>query len=441
MSHLEKITITSSKLEINLINIIFISCLFPFFKVIPYITAEVQPIASIFAAIYIWFFPLKRKYRFMHKIVLIYCTVILFYFVSAILQSQYELVNFLDSLQSLIILISPLLIFIVLLEKLELVSVRLFRLAYYAWFIISFFQLHLSGILNFTGISLLLTILIPRFSAEQLVDWDRGVVAFAPEPSYGAHVILLLFAFSFFLYRRKLIKNTEFSVLAFLFLFMVYANQSITMGGIISVFFVTYTILELFIGTNYSKCWMFLILLLLLFLFTFILAFANTNLQEIRVFDALSGVISKGIDNNFFVELGTSYGSTREIGVNTGYYNVLITHGMGSGLGGWGTYSLDSLASNPNIPPTMVNLQNTLGNFKPYAYASLVAFDLGLPGLISLSSIFIGMILVKLNDYKKISSYSLSCLATFFLGLYFNSPTSLPIYWIFFILFMKDGKE
>lgn len=435
----------SSKLENFFINAIFLLNLFPFFKLIPFIDAEVQPIGAVFAAAYLLLCSNENQKK-IYKFIAPYVIILVCYSLVAIILVKYGDIKIEDVVQSLIIFASPLLIFISLFNQFHLISINVFRLAIYAWFLISVCQSYFYALLNATGISFLLSLMISRFSAEKLADWDRGVVAFAPEPSYGAHVILMMLVFAIFLYRQKRINRSELALLTVLSLFMIYANQSATMGFIVLVFVSTYSLFEFFIGNKASKLKIICAFAICLFSF-FILLGYFPGIFGARVFDVLikfiSGILGNGTQNFDAVEFTNSYGSVRTISTQVGYFNILNTFGTGSGMGGWGTHFLDALEQSGVELSSVTFFQNTgrFVNLKPYAYGALVAFDLGILGLLTLSSIFLRLLLRKVRRSSKVSAFAWSCLVSFILGFYFNSPTSLPIYWMLFLLFLHDQEQ
>jgi hypothetical protein len=436
---------TASKLENFFINAIFLLNLFPFFKLIPFIEAEVQPIGAVFAAAYLLLCSNKEQ-KHVYKLIAPYIMVLTCYFLGAIILANYGDIKLEDTVQSLIIFISPLLIFVALFNQFHLISLNVFRFAIYAWFLISVCQFYFSALLNATGISFLLSLMISRFSAEKLADWDRGVVAFAPEPSYGAHIILMMFAFAIFFYHQKRIGQPELILLTLLSLFMVCANQSATMGFIVLIFVSVYSLFELLMGSKASKLKVICTSAICLFSF-FILLASFPEIIGTRVFDVLmklsSGFLGDGVQNFDAIEFTNSYGSVRTISTQVGYFNVLNTFGIGSGMGGWGTHFLDSLEQSGIELSSVTFFQNAgrVVNLKPYAYGALAAFDMGFLGLITLSSIFLRLLLRKVQHSSKISAFAWSCLVSFILGFYFNSPTSLPVYWMFFLLFLRDQEQ
>jgi hypothetical protein len=434
-----------SQFKQRFINLIFLFNLFPFFKFIPFITAEVQPVSGLFSGMFLLIFhqtTAKRYYRW----VMPYFSVLGGYFLIALVLAYYGEVELAKSIESLAIFLSPLLTFLALLGNLSLVSVSIFRFAFYAWTIVSICQQFAPVVLNATGVSFLLTLLIPRFSSESLAAWNRGVVAFAPEPSYGAHIILLMFAFAIFLYRQQQISKLEFGTFSLLTMLMIYTNQSATMGFILAFFGIFYALFEASKGGQAAARIMAIGISLCFVMF---LAFSySPEIKSIRLFEVFAQFFDSisGSSGDFDpLAFTNSQGSNRTISVKVGYANLLRTYGAGSGMGGWGNHFLDTM-EHIGINITDVSffrhtLKNQVVNIKPYAYGAIAAFDLGIFGLGTLSWLFWRLIITRFQHSFQVSAFSLSCLVSALIGIYYNSPSSLPVYWIFFLLFTEGDRH
>jgi hypothetical protein len=425
------------------INFIFLLNLFPFFKFIPFITAEVQPVSGLFGGIFLLLFQQNENKRY-HRWANPYFFILASYFLMSLGLAYYGEVSLAKSIESLAIFLSPLFTFLALLNNLNFVAVSVFRFALYAWAIVSICQQFAPFILNATGVTFVLSLLIPRFSSESLAEWNRGVVAFAPEPSYGAHIILLMFAFAIFLYRQQKINKVELGITSLLTLMMVYTNQSGSMGVILLFFSVFYGIFE---GLKGGKATLRVVTIsggLTIMLFTCLEYFPE--MRNIRLFDVVGQLLEGASSGGEFdaVAFTNSQGSSRTISVNVGYGSLFQTYGLGTGMGGWSRHFLDVM-ENIGIKVSEVSffkhtLKNEIINIKPYAYGALNAFDLGFLGLGSLSLLFVRLILERLKHSRHISAYCLSCLATSLFGIYYNSPSSLPVYWIFLLLFLEGDR-
>jgi hypothetical protein len=427
-----------------LINLVFILSFFPFIKFIPFITAEAQPIAALVAFIYLF------KYsRPINKYIIFYFSIIFLYFVIALLKYLFFnstgelLIN--STIESTLILLTPILIYLVLLNNLDLVSVNTFRFVQYSWFIISILQAYFPFLLNITGVSFILTSIIPRFLSES-IGGSRGVSAFAPEPSYAAQVIIVIILFGFFMYKKNQIKTKEFYFIIFADLMMIIANKS----GSIYLFLILYLFFYFAVDlSNILKSPIYLIKNIFIIFTSFIvlcllaLIFIAFQLSEnSRLGDAVNVVSSNNYNYfGFFdlLDITNQLGSQRTITVFVGYFNAFDTYGFGSGLGSWANNFINSLEKS-GLKTDKIDffISNGVTNLKPYSYAALLAFDTGFVGLISLSMIFVSSFFTKLN--YKVSQYGWSCLFLSLFMLYFNTVASLPCAWIIYLLFYYEKR-
>jgi hypothetical protein len=427
--------------NVALINLIAFLTFFPFFKVIPNIDAEIQPIAAFFSIVYILLYDIN-KWRNIYNKTLPYILVLGIYFLFACFSFMKGEIAAPYLSQSISVFLAPLAIFIVLLDRISLISISVFKFSIYSWFCISFCQIFASPLLNMTGISFILSNIIARFSAET-VSAGRGIAAFAPEPSYSAHNILLMLAFSIFYYRRQEISKREFSVMIAMTIFMVVSNQSGTIGLFMSSFAVSYGIFEVVKGGKNSAIVLNIVMLLVGILVIFIILFPA--ILEIRFFFIISEFISSitGQAGKSFnaLEFSDTFGSARGSSVQVGYESIFYTNGLGLGMGGWGAKSVE-MARKTKVAEISEYLF-VYGDtpIKPYAYGSFVAMEMGIIGLISMSVMFFIIILERLKIERNISSFSFACLCLFIIGVYYNAPTSLPAHWVLLNLFFEDrGK-
>jgi hypothetical protein len=435
------IGITSlSKTRIFWINAIIFLNFFPFFKILP-IDAEIQPFASAIAIVYLIFDSSKDRLKIYVKAVP-YILIIFVYFLAALVFNATNSLEFSYVVQSLSILLAPLVVFLVLFDRMKHLSVNLFRWSFYGWFTIQLFQLLIPSFLNASGITLLLSTIIARFEASAHGN-GRGLAGFAPEPSYAAHVILLLFAYAILLFKLQKISSREFFTMLWMSVFMVVSNQSTTMGSFATMFAGAYGIWEILQGGNNKSKFIIGFILFTLIGTLGVILFPQA-LLEIRFFSVFFDIInlmssgkSKGFNAADFSE---SYGSVRSIGVQFGYETLFLTNGTGLGIGGYGPYSVPlSKISNAGKASEILFSYGDASPIRPYAYAAFAAMEMGFAGLLSLTVMFLGLIQLSLKKIRKVSPYSFACFALFVFGVYYNQPGSLPAHWLLLLLAFEDG--
>jgi hypothetical protein len=427
--------------NVAFIDLIAFLTFFPFFKIIPGIDAEIQPIAAFFSIVYILLYDINTWRDIYNKTFLYFSVLGAYFLIACFLLMKGEIgISFLS--QSISVFLAPLVIFVVLLDRISMISISIFKFSIYSWFGISFCQVFASPLLNATGISFILSNIIARFSAET-VSAGRGIAAFAPEPSYAAHNILLMLAFAIFYYRRQEIAKKEFMIMIAMIIFMVVSNQSGTIGLFMSSFALSYGIFEIAKGGKNSMTVMNISIILLAL--TLVLVIMFPTILELRFFliisDFISSITGQAGKSFSALEFSDTYGSARGSSVQLGYESIFHTNGFGLGLGGWGTKSIE-MARKTKVAELSEYLF-VYGDtpIKPYAYGSFVAMEMGIIGLISMSVMFFSIIIERLTIQKSMSSFSFACLCLFVLGVYYNAPTSLPAHWVLLNLFFEDrGK-
>lgn len=432
-------SVALSKYRIFWINAIILLNFFPFFRIIP-IEAEIQPIASVISIIYLFFDSGRDRVKIYAKAIP-FILVIFGYSVAAFVFNAMGTLQVSYVIQSISIILAPLTVFLVLFDRMKYISIKMFKWSFYGWFTIQLLQLVVPSILNASGFTLLLSILIPRFESSAHGN-GRGVAGFAPEPSYAAHIIILMFAIAILLFKFKKLSYKELIIMMWMSLFMVISNQSTTIGSFFAMFAGSYGIWEILQGGNNKSKFIVGIMLFLIIGVVGVTLFPQALLQ-IRFFSVffdfvnlLSSDKSAGFNATDFSE---SYGSVRSIGVQFGYETLFLSNGFGLGIGGYGPYSvaLSKISNAGKVSPILFVYGDDIP-IRPYAYAAFVAMEMGLAGLLSLTVMFIGLIEMSLKKIKKVSPYTFACFTLFVFGVYYNQPGSLPAHWILLLLAFED---
>lgn len=434
------------KMKKLLLNSTFLLCFFPFIRVIPFITAEAQPIAVIPALLYLVIF---KRSRFLHSYSLPYLLGIVLYLAISITQIFLNPFNNISAsaiLESFIIFMIPLLIFLALLDNLTVISVKLFKNCIYLWFALSTIQYFFPSLLIYLGVDRVLGTLISRFSSSA-IGGTRGVVGFSSEPSHAAQIIFSMFLYCTFFYNNNKLKSWDYYLLISMCIFMCLFNRSTSVVLFLVVYFFLYfTFKTVFILKNKIHIFhKFKVKKKTFFIATFILLGISIIVPQLltksRLADVMSLLYYTEISPfNLFslLKFTIALGDLRLISVYAGYFNLILTHGFGSGLGSWSTGFLDTLQES-GINPFSIPYFLVYGfvNMKPHAYGGLVAFDMGLIGLILLTYMFFLLIVKHLKKYQTLP-YSIACLGSAIFMIYLNSLTSLPTGWLIFLIFLHD---
>lgn len=244
----------------------------------------------------------------------------------------------------------------------------------------------------------------------------------------------------FLFYRKSIVSKKESLVMLVMTLFMVVVNQSGTIGFFMAVFGASYGFWELFKGG--TKTLKILMTLMIATCGGILATFIFPQILEARFFFVLSKLVDSLFSTNSksfnAAEFSDQFGSVRAAAVQVGYESLGVTKGWGLGLGGWGTYSVEVARKTPVAEVSQYLFVYGDTAIRPYAYASFVAFDLGIMGIVTLSYMF-GQIIFKYWFRRKdISSFSFACFWIFFIGVYYNQPTSLVAHWLFVNLILED---
>jgi len=360
-----------------LLNSTFLLCFFPFIRIVPFITAEAQPIAVIPALLYLISF---KRSRFFHSYSLPYLLGIFFYLAISITQIFFNPLNNISAsaiLESFIIFMIPLIIFLALLDNLNLISVKLFKTCIYLWFALSTMQYFFPSLLIYLGVDRVLGTLIARFSSSA-IGGTRGVVGFSSEPSHAAQIIFLMFLYCTFFYNNNKLKIWSYYLLLLMCILMCLFNRSTSVALFLIVYFLFHFVFKaLFIFKNKIQNFHKIkVKKQNLFIVTFILLGISIIVPQLLTKSRLADVMfllsyTKISPFNLFslLKFTIALGDLRFISVYAGYFNLILTHGFGSGLGSWSTgflYTLQESGINPfSIPYFLVY---GFINMKPHVY-------------------------------------------------------------------------
>lgn len=404
------------------LNLTLFFVLFPYLRLIPSITAEVQPLSGLFAVLYLISNPI-RKDSFLTFLPLIF--VCIFYLIILVLKNSIFYLPLINgsAIESLIIFLIPILTFLVLFGHIDKVSTQLFKYSVSIWTLLATLQFFTPQLLVFLRLDSLLSALISRFSVASLAEINRGITIFSPEPSYASYVIILMFLFSWWLYRHNLITKRSTVLMLSACLWMAYLTRPASIVFSFAIIFGAYGLSILL-----KKPLRFFLLVPLTFVIIVTLISSSDSLRASDVFlSSLNQIFQEGLTADNLLQISSRYGSGRLPTVFVGYFSAFELYPFGNGLGAW-AYSFSNAAAKMGLE---------IDNSKPFGYASLAAFDMGLPGLIAVTFPFATFTLSRLIS-GQISAFAWACWATAIFGIYANSPVSLPIYWVIFLLFYHD---
>lgn len=470
----------SSRAQLFAANLLFVLALFPYFKVIPNLTAEVQPIGGVIG-IAIW--ALNRRWHVWESAAsplehaappLEHATSPLVRAASPLVRAASALVrvasalvhaaspleraasplvlvlalysaiyilelaagstraSFSEAIEALSILILPLGLALGLETILNQVSARVMTVCAVISALLGTLQFFAPEILNITRVSAVLARAIPRLASVSQGVGGRGVTMLAPEPSYAAPTILLVLVASLWLYARGRITRRRMGFLLVLVGWMVALNQSISL--VISVLlFMVILFLGVILHRGSVRHRMLLLVTaagLLVLTIWGLASFRGSDIRPLRVTGQISALlISRKANVDSLVALSDLNGSGRLSSVVQGYAGTIANHGAGLGIASWNRW----------ITYTGPNTHVLNGHPKPFAYGAFVAMALGVPGLAALA--FGLFYLVLKSARERPTALVLATVATGLIGILVNSPVSLPAYWVMMMFALPQDRR
>jgi hypothetical protein len=416
----------------RLVNATFILCFFPSLLYFAF-RSETQPLAALPALFLLFLRPIKIDRLSVPAMTLL--VVLIGYSLYSLVRSSSEAGAILLNGGSYA---APVIVFLALYDKLHLVSVRMFRIALWAWFIIGSVQfLHLlpgplMGLVEDVG-KLLIT---PRFYMITPADSVRGVNFFTPEPAYAAPMVILLGYTAVYLRQiGRITSKQQWGALAICGAMCVY-NLSGTMAFLV-----------LLTGVGAGLWWISRrpLKALAVVLLVGVAAFAWLNTvqseqsakpdKQVRVMQVVS-ITADMINGNAGLRPMTALviiGGQRLIPMLVCYASLLDNDGLGHGIASWtntGTMNhlkdFAGLSQNDYADYLSFELWKIV-NDNPHSLAAALVVDTGLFGIIPFIAIIIGAA-IRRNDSSSALTVSMLVVAVIWLLVF--PPITLAVPWL-----------
>ena len=340
--------------------------------------------------------------------------------------------------------LAPLICFLAIHNRLHLINPKIFSIIFYLWLIVGCIQYFdffssIRPILQIIGEIMI----ADRFSAARVVDGEggRGVSFLMPEPSGSAIIILVFLQLTMFLYENKQIGSTKYYIMLAMNSLMFVMNSSGTC-------FLLYTIF--LIGLIFKYRINFLKILQTSFLFLglmyiYFLYFFDETYQVSRMFEVISYVfkyISGNFDTNDFFIFTIMVGGFRTFSLLISYGSIIENYMMGHGVASWNFTSVtDSVQKSLGVNQfDYANFSNEFlitEQIKPWSYASIICFDIGILGLVFL---FILIYRIFLDSKTNLRSKLIYFLPATFIVL-FMPPISLVAVWLMFAMSLNKNNN
>jgi hypothetical protein len=413
------------KFKTVLLNATLLFSFFPYFRVIPGIDADVQPICGFIALILIVLFGLKRDKT--TNVLLYLIAIIVFYSLTfAILEGNaiFVLSNFFSYLL-------PILTFLAIKDNTDLISERIVFWSLIVYLIVGLLQ----NFYMFGGvISLLKLDSIIRGIVDGPWGGNRGVTFLSPEPSYAVRAIIQIFVTILVLKEKNKISNKTFNFSIASFVIMLLINKSAT-GIITSIIIAIGFFFQdgKYFSSKIKSTFFTLVSTIALLSAPVILTIANNLSDKIRFFEVIKTVGDSDLWRNSPETIVTLIAGKRLITVYVGFMTPISNFGLGHGVGSYLKFDeFSKLLGIDFSTLSMLGDEERLSSLapKPDSFASVLSMDTGFLGLAMLM-LFLYHCYFE-NFRRKLASNGIR-LGVFLAALYLillNSPTSMPSTWI-----------
>jgi hypothetical protein len=399
-------------------NTVFILSVFCFVQILP-ISAEVQPFAMVLAALYLIINKKNLRFKIYYPI---FALIVMSLVPTIDLILNYK-ISIYAALSSLVGLTAGPLIMTFFYYK-GVPSVKLFKKILIFLAVFGIIQMYFPEILDITGITSIISHLIPRFSSSALSDWQRGITLLAPEPANMAPILFMLITV-YLIY----IEQHKFSVIDSIFLitsfaFLIYSNKSV------SLYVPLMLLIFIYIITKYKFILIFNIIIILLFS---LISLQNANIEifsEESRFQNLSKLFEESTFLHVFSIIDLISGSR---------FSVMLISLMGydnfyPAIGGWELRFLEYYSKIDYELP-VVGYFERIGGIQPVKPGSLFALaiiDFGAWGFLYIALIYAYIFqLIKYSIIHKISSRIKALLVVnILMTIVGGFPLTLPGYWV-----------
>lgn len=209
-----------SGVERLLTNVVFLLTFFSYFKVIPFIDAENQPVASIVAALLLLLFPKRSS---LAPFFLLSTLIVIWACVSVFVRPD----NLFGTVvRDLFTILAPLLVYLAMRDRMHFIRPAALAWTIWIWFVVVCIQ-YFSFLEVFRGpMMAVLGGLISRFAEESIGGGFRGVTGLASEPAIAAINIFCMFLSAWLFYIQKAISGRLYGAFLVAIGIMCVANKS-----------------------------------------------------------------------------------------------------------------------------------------------------------------------------------------------------------------------
>ena len=353
---------TFKALERLLTNLMFLLVFFSYFKVIPFIDAENQPVAAVFAAMLLLLFP---KLPALAPFTLFASITVLWACVSILLRSD-EFFGIV--LRDLFTILAPVTVYLAAKGRLQYIRANVILWTIAIWFVVSCIQ-YFQFLEIFRGpLTAVLGGAISRFS--DTAAGIRGVSGLASEPAIAAiNIFSMMLAIWLFFIQRVISKSVFFLSLAAIAV-MIVSNGS----GSMLIYVLTILMSAVVFGVRYSRA------LAGFFALTAIIIVIASPLSRLgQIVDMVSAI---NFQNLNLLKLSADIGGLRWPTIYVSYLTPLFFP-----VTLFGAQNVEFIATGAAVGVDIRTLVTNSGvdSFKPPSYGAFVALNFGILGVVVLA--------------------------------------------------------
>jgi hypothetical protein len=408
-------------------NLVLVLSLFPFFRFIEIGGSEVQPTAALAATAFIAAFGVRRR--------ALICMGPLLYVLAAYTAAGLMLVDFtgvgpLRVIASALSAVAPLLVFLALYGRLDLLAPNVVVVSAVVWCAVGLAQQFAPRLLETTGIDAVLGALIPRFSTSNLYGaTGRGVQMLSPEPALAATSIMSMVALLLWWFFGRRITIAQALTAGSMLALCILLNRSATLFANLLLLCIGAALWLVFGSLLRRPTRAFLAAVAIAAL---VIGIKNVPPDAPRPLRLAANVVnaattpSQGFSTAISIDARARFEN-----MQAGYEAMGSNSFFGNGMGSSPSVLRAAARVNPNAAVIVV-----LAATKPFAYASFVSLETGLVGFSSLL-VSIGLLTrswLRAGAPSRSKTVTAACFITALGCLFFASSISVSTYWLILLL-------
>jgi hypothetical protein len=418
-------------IKLILINIAFGLSFFPYIKILP-IESDVQPVSEVVGILILLLYGIKKDRIFILVMMLI--SVLIGYSILSVV----GLNNIATVVLQFIGYCLPLIFFLALREKTNILSYRLFVC-------IVAMQLCV-GLLQFNNLlawsDSTLGVIFPNINV--VLPDPYGVNLMGTEPAYGGMVVILMLITNQFFYTTKKVTFSNYIIIIIAIIIMMILNKSGTVILFACQYLVVYTMIYIFKIKRAKKIGLTILIGAIITLLAWepLRVIYNDHHGNVKILVVFEQLMSNISERDLYETAGLIAGK-RILTVFVGYTALVDGFGVGFGVAsyqhefmriseligvGWSGYNF--------LSPS----ERYAETYKPDSYGAQLAMDAGILGIVSLFIFLLFVWRSRLNEVNKEilndANYFSFRAATFILAgfmILFFGTTTLPAPWLMLV--------